>query len=105
MRTSMRPIQAGASPSPVALGQLELHYRGAKLDLVSWLDDGRARHHPAIHARAIGRAEVGEHPRAPARPQFGVAAGYVRIIDHDVALAAASQGHPASAQRHALTLD
>ena len=45
----------------------------------------------AVEPRSVGRAEVGEHPGAAVRPDLGVVARHVGVVDHHVALAAAAE--------------
>src|SRR5205823_2717348 len=72
------------------LFQLEREGRGANLDLVAGLENLWTVNSPPVQRRAVGRAEVAQHPGATARSYLGVLARHVRILYDDVALTAAS---------------
>ena len=84
--------------------QLEPDHRCAELDLVPGPDDLGASIRLPFRDTPFVEPRSPEHPRAAARADLGVLAGNVRVVDHDVALAAAADasrppGRPPSACR------
>src|SRR5215210_381327 len=79
------------------LVELEGQVRDADRDLVAG-PERLVVHPPAVHLDAVRRAEVDDLPAALLPAQLGVTTGYVRILEHDVGLPAATDDDAAPAE-------
>src|SRR5947208_2099627 len=90
-KPNLRATETGSS---IALFQFEPDGVAPERDLVVGAEDLRAVHWSPVDARAVGGAEVGEHPRAASRSDLGVLTRHVAVAEDDVALAAAADRDP-----------
>src|SRR5579884_826862 len=85
--------------------QLEGHSGGAELDLVARPDHLRTVDPAPVDRRAVGRPQIRQHPGAATGADLGVLARHVRIAQHHIALAAATERHAGGSDHEPLAVE
>ena len=89
-KPNLRPTETGSSIVPSYSSSNVITDVPSSISSPGLRTSGPSIRRP-LRQRAVGRAEVGQHPRAAARADLGVLARDVRVVEHDVALAAAPE--------------